>query len=305
MTRTEIRPVDSAPEDVSGLLSAATAADGLPPISDGLLDAAAAAAPDTRMWEVRENAGELLGFGISAQQGERGAAEAVLAPEARGRGLGGRLIEQMHAALLASGRPSWFWSHGDHPAAAHLADRLGYARERELLQLHTDPLTRLSLPATEAPAGTAIRPFRPGDEDGWLRVNNAAFDWHPEQGGQTRADIDAIVSAPGFSPEDVIIAERDGQVVGFHQLKLHRDHPSGTVTGEVYVIGVDPQAHARGLGRALTLAGMHRLRDLGAGAIELYVESDNVPARRLYESLGFTHTIVHVSYAPPQRTQES
>jgi mycothiol synthase len=305
MTRTEIRSVDSASEDVPALLSAATAADGLPPISDGLLEAMGAAAPDTRMWEVRGPADELLGFGIAAQQGERGAAEAVLIPEARGRGLGGRLIEQMHGELLDAQQPTWFWSHGDHPAAAHLAERLGCSRERELLQLHTDPLTELPLPAPEAPAGTAIRPFRPGDEDAWLRVNNAAFDWHPEQGRQTRADIDAIVASPGFSPEDVIIAEHDGRVVGFHQLKLHRDHPSGAVTGEVYVIGVDPRVHARGLGRALTVAGMHRLRDIGAEVIELYVESDNAPARRLYESLGFTHIIVHVSYAPPQQSQES
>ena len=47
------------------------------------------------------------------------------------------------------------------------------------------------------------------------------------------------------------------------------------------------------------------LVDAGAEVVELYVESDNVPARRLYESLGFTHTIVHVSYAPPGTAEEN
>ena len=200
---------------------------------------------------------------------------------------------------------AWFWSHGDHPAAAHLAAALGYERERELLQLHTDPLDRLTLPEPRTPEDTTIRPFAPGDEDGWLQVNNAAFDWHPEQGGQARSDIAAIVDAPGFDPADVLIAERAGAVIGFHHTKLHRDHPSGAVTGEVYVIGVDPAVHAAGVGRALTVAGMHHLRGIGAEVVELYVESDNVPARRLYESLGFTHTIVHVSYAPPGTAEEN
>lgn len=304
MSAPEVRPATTAPDSLPALLAAATRADGSPPLSDGLLEAVAQPDAGTRMWTVTDGA-ELLGFGVAAPQGERGAAEATIAPTARGTGLGGDLVRTMDAALAAAAEPAWFWSHGDHPAAAHLAAALGYSRSRELLQLRTDTVAELALPAPAAPAGVTIRPFAPGDEDEWLRVNNAAFDWHPEQGRQTRADVDAIVGADGFVPADVLIAERDARVIGFHHTKLHREHPSGAVTGEVYVIGVDPAAHASGVGRALTLAGMRHLRDSGAEVIELYVESDNTPARRLYESLGFVHTIVHVSYAPPATAQES
>lgn len=304
MSAPEIRPATAAPDTLPALLAAATRADGSPPLSDGLLEALAQPAAGTRMWTATDGA-ELLGFGVAAAQGERGAAEATVAPAVRGTGLGGDLVRTMDSALAAAEEPAWFWSHGDHPAAAHLAAELGYTRGRELLQLRTDPVAELDLPAPAPPAGVTIRPFAPGDEDEWLRVNNAAFDWHPEQGRQTRADLDAIVTAPGFVPADVLIAERDDRVIGFHHTKLHRDHPSGTVTGEVYVIGVDPAVHASGVGRALTVAGMHHLVDSGAEVVELYVESDNTPARRLYESLGFVHTIVHVSYAPPATAQES
>ena len=63
------------------------------------------------------------------------------------------------------------------------------------------------------------------------------------------------------------------------------------------MLGVDPAAHGRGLGRVLTLAGLHHLRDRGLDAVLLYVEADNAPAVRVYERLGFTVHAADVNYA--------
>ena len=50
---------------------------------------------------------------------------------------------------------------------------------------------------------------------------------------------------------------------------------------------VRPDAHRGGVGRALVSAALKRARERGCRRVELDVDEDNVPARALYESLGF------------------
>jgi len=66
--------------------------------------------------------------------------------------------------------------------------------------------------------------------------------------------------------------------------------------GEVYVVGVAPDQTGRGLGRALTLAGLAHLRSKGLPDAMLYVDASNTGASRLYESLGFTRWDVDVEF---------
>jgi mycothiol synthase len=133
-----------------------------------------------------------------------------------------------------------------------------------------------------------------------LRVNNAAFSWHPEQGGWTESDVVGRVGEAWFDPEGLLLAHDGQSLLGFHWTKVHDDGP-GSGLGEVYVLGVDPSAQGRGLGRALTLLGLaHLSRRLGQhhdATVMLYVESDNVAAIRTYESLGFVLTGVDTAYA--------
>lgn len=293
-------PIDTLTEDELTFLEDVAAADGAPEISGGLMavatgeDTAHEAQTASSVWRIYTDGETLIGFGIRALQGDRHAAEFLIAPDHRGQGLG----EQLLRTILDEEPDAWCWSHGDHPAAAHLAQKHGLGRDRVLYQMRTDTgLSLDGLPETQSPDWVEIRSFVPGDEDGWLAVNNAAFDWHPEQGGQTRADIDAVVTAADFDPNTFIIAARDGEVIGFHQTKITDTGDEGRL-GEVYVVGVDPRIHAKGVGKALTVEGMRRMVANGAETIELYVESDNAPALGLYERLGFHVAVAHVAYAP-------
>ncbi|WP_062241193.1 mycothiol synthase [Brevibacterium epidermidis] len=292
-------PIDTLTEDELKFLDDVAVTDGAPEISGGLMaiatgeDTAHEAQTASSIWRLFDGEA-LIGFGIRALQGDRHAAEFLIAPDHRGQGLGERLL----TTILDEEPEAWCWSHGDHPAAKHLAQKHGLGRDRVLYQMRTDSgLSLDALPETQTPDGVEIRSFAPGDEDGWLSVNNAAFDWHPEQGGQTRADIDAVVTAADFDPETFVIAARDGEVIGFHQTKITDTDDEGRL-GEVYVVGVDPRIHAKGVGKALTVEGMRRMVAAGAETIELYVESDNAPALGLYERLGFHVAVAHVAYAP-------
>ena len=292
-------PIDTLTEDELKFLDDVAVTDGAPEISGGLMaiatgeDTAHEAQTASSIWRLFDGEA-LIGFGIRALQGDRHAAEFLIAPDHRGQGLGERLL----TTILDEEPEAWCWSHGDHPAAKHLAQKHGLSRDRVLYQMRTDSgLSLDALPETQTPDGVEIRSFAPGDEDGWLSVNNAAFDWHPEQGGQTRADIDAVVTAADFDPNTFVIAARDEEVIGFHQTKITDTDDEGRL-GEVYVVGVDPRIHAKGVGKALTVEGMRRMVAAGAETIELYVESDNAPALGLYERLGFHVAVAHVAYAP-------
>jgi mycothiol synthase len=137
----------------------------------------------------------------------------------------------------------------------------------------------------------------PADDAELLRVNAAAFAWHPEQGGWTEADITERRGESWFDPAGVFMAvdERTGKLLGFHWTKVH----SGDL-GEVYVLGVDPAAQGRGLGATLTLIGLHHLAERLSGSAQptvlLYVEGDNSAAVKTYRRLGFEVFSVDAAY---------
>ena len=153
------------------------------------------------------------------------------------------------------------------------------------------------------PQGVRVRSYGgPADDAELLRVNNAAFAWHPEQGGLDAAGLSARLAEPWFDPAGLFLAfdEDADALLGFHWTKVHDDR-----LGEVYVIGVDPGAQGRGLGRTMTLVGLDHLARRLAGAgpdvspeVMLFVESDNVAAVKTYRGLGFEVAGVDTAYAP-------
>jgi mycothiol synthase len=66
---------------------------------------------------------------------------------------------------------------------------------------------------------------------------------------------------------------------------LVNKHPGGIY--ELAYIGLIPSARGRGLGRALVDFSMHNCRKLGGNLITTAVDTQNWPARKIYDSLGF------------------
>jgi mycothiol synthase len=290
--------------EVEALAAAATAADGTAPLSEQVLrhlrqpGATHLLARD--VGDSDTHRGALVGYAqldAAATTPDGTAdpvAELVVHPAHRRAGTGSALL----TALLERAPALRVWAHGGLPGAAALAARFGFTADRELWRMRRSLREPFADPVL--PDGVALRPFATGiDEPELLRVNNAAFSWHPEQGGWTLAEVTAREAEPWFDAAGLLLAvdlADPAHLLGFHWTKVHAAGSDGEPVGEVYVLAVDPAVRGRRLGPALTLAGLRHLRDRGLATVMLYVEADNAAAVTVYRDLGFAPWGSDVSY---------
>ncbi|MFI9721306.1 mycothiol synthase [Streptomyces sp. NPDC052396] len=278
--------------EVLDLLREAAAEDGQPAVSEQGRLQLRGRREGVRHVLVHDAAGAFVGYGQLEESDpvEAPAAELVVRPAYRGVGHGRALG---NALLQQSGKRLRVWAHGGHPAARHLAQVLGMTLFRELRQMRR-PLGDLRLAEPVYPPGVTVRTFRPGvDDAAWLAANAAAFAHHPEQGSLTQRDLDDRKAESWFDPEGFFLAEREGRIVGFHWTKTHTEEGG---LGEVYVVGVRPEAQGGGLGKALTATGLRHLAAKGLPTAMLYVDADNAAAVRVYEGMGFLVHEVDLMY---------
>jgi mycothiol synthase len=195
------------------------------------------------------------------------------------------LVEAVAQARRSGGGRLELWiEHVDDTLDAVATDA-GFEQWRDLFQM------RCPLPVPgERTNDFTVRSFMPADADDFLRVNNRAFSWHPEQGNMTLEGLRQRIAQPWFDAGGFLLHERDGRLAGFCWTKVHPADPvlGDPAMGEIYTIAIDPDFHGRGLGGPMTLAGLDWLAQQGLEVGMLYVESDNQPAVRTYERLGFT-----------------
>jgi mycothiol synthase len=284
---------DAQQRHIRELFAAASREDGVAPVGDQVLREL----PHDRTRHLLAVGGDrgndVVGYLNLAGDAASAMAELVVHPAARRRGIGAAMAR---AGLAAGGDATRIWAHGNIGPARATATALGLEPVRELLQMRRS-LT--DLPAVAVPEGVRITTYAgPGDDAELLRVNNAAFDWHPEQGGWTDADIAERRAEPWFDPDGLFMAvdQNSGTLLGFHWTKRHTPD-----LGEVYIVGVDPAAQGRGLGGVLTLIGLHHLAEGLSQSrnptVMLYVEGDNAAAVKTYQRLGFDVYNIDVAYA--------
>jgi mycothiol synthase len=268
-------------DDVRGLIKAVQVRDGAPPLSDHAMLQLGASRPG--LLHLLTPGGYAQLDGDTAEIADLGGVSDAL--------LVG--LEPLAPRLIV-------WSHGQRSPVAAAATARGYAKHRALWQLRR-PLA--DLPRKPMPERVTVRSFVPGrDEDAWLAVNAAAFADHAEQGRWAREDIEAREAEPWFDPDGFLLAERDGDLLGFHWTKVHRHDPgptTGPKMGEVYVLGIAPSAQGLGLGPALLTAGLAYLAGRGVAEAMLYVDDSNAAAMELYRRYGFTSHDLDVQYVGP------
>lgn len=223
--------------------------------------------------------------------------EIVVHPEHRGVGVEVELVDRALRLVAESGGGHVHW-WVFQPSEIHdgIAHRLNVQRGRDLLHM------RIPLPVSEKPVfppGVHLRPFEPGrDEEAWLRLNNDAFDHHPEQGAWDLQTLSRRMHEPWFDPEDLLLAVDDAGLAGSNWIKLDHERK----IGEIYVIAVDRSRQGSGLGRALSLAGLEHMASRGMHTGALYTDANNEPAVGMYRRIGFdVHHVdrAYVTDVPP------
>jgi ribosomal protein S18 acetylase RimI-like enzyme len=128
-----------------------------------------------------------------------------------------------------------------------------------------------------------IRPAEMGDEVALARIDAAT--WTSEVSPAPARLGDDFFAR--IDRNSVLVAEVDGQAVGYAVLRQGTPIPSHAHVLEMNGLAVDPDHQGRGIGRALVEATVAGARQQGARKLTLRVLGSNQRARRLYESCGF------------------
>jgi len=275
--------------NVQALLAAAAHEDGFWPMSDQLVadladDLTTQGAANDQMRPISvlraDESGGLAGYAQASRGSNGWTIQVVVDPAHRSASAGvidGLVRATLGAVTAAGGGHVDWWLYRPTDDATDRAAMYGFRFDRDLLQM------RRALPAARR-ARVMTRPFVVGDdEEAWLAVNNRAFAGHAEQGTWTIDTLRHRMAQPWFDSDGFRLHEREGRLAAFCWTKRH-----DAGTGEIYVIGVDPDFQGLGLGKELTLAGLDHLVDHGATDALLYVDGANVGARAMYERLGFS-----------------
>jgi len=189
-------------------------------------------------------------------------------------------------------------AHDKETERQSLIARHGFLPVRYFLWMHralTEPM-----PAPLFPQGYQLHA---GDHDpqAWADLYNdsfadhynfyprdAEFVRHWQRDPDYRSDLNLVVIAP------------DGTLTAFAWCHIHaeRNKRSGRLDGTIGVLGTRPGHRRLGLGRALLLTGMQRLRNVGMTNADLGVDAASpTGANMLYASVGFKTAYSRVLYS--------
>lgn len=142
-----------------------------------------------------------------------------------------------------------------------------------------------------------IREAGAGDADGIAEVHVRS--WQAAYRGLISQDVldtmsvteravtwSQIIAAPLPRHLGLMVAERDGRIVGWVSLGSGRD-PGLEAQAEIYGIYVDPEDWSTGVGHALLLAAEQRIMDAGQSSAYLWVLDGNTRADTFYARHGW------------------
>jgi ribosomal protein S18 acetylase RimI-like enzyme len=131
----------------------------------------------------------------------------------------------------------------------------------------------------------AIRKARPQDDSILGEVDAAT--WTADVSPGPAPPVGTAFFSERTRPDDVLVAEVEGVVVGYAKLSQSIALPSHDHVLTLNGLAVDPQRQRNGAGRRLVAAALEEAQGRGAHKLSLRVLGCNTSARSLYGACGF------------------
>jgi mycothiol synthase len=173
-----------------------------------------------------------------------------------------------------------------------LADRYFYRMARSLSE---------QIPEPQFPQGFCLRQVScEQDAEAWVEMFNQSFIDHWNHHDFTVEKFNYYSAKPDYRNDlDLIAVASDGTFSAFcyGHISQEENDRTGRNEGWIAVLGTRRGFRKLGLGRAMLLAGLHRLKAAGVETAILGVDAANPSgALRLYESAGFHNIRDSISY---------
>jgi GNAT superfamily N-acetyltransferase len=157
---------------------------------------------------------------------------------------------------------------------------------------------------SEIPAdtGVTVRPIKAGEDGAVKAVAARSFEGYY---GHYHADprLDKIKADEAYVdwavrscvlPEvadEVLVADLDGQIVGFATLRMNNPEE-----GEGVLFGVDPVAQGRGIYRSFMVGGMNWSKAQGAKRMVVSTQITNIAVQKVWARVGFTLSSAYYTF---------
>lgn len=169
--------------------------------------------------------------------------------------------------------------------------------QQPIQTLHLARWLDAPIPAPQLPPGFAIRPaLEAGDVEALAALHRAAFGT-PDM---TAAERQAMIDVPDYIPElDLVAVAPDGRLAAYCMVSIsaEENERSGEQVGYTDPVATHRDFQRRGLGRALLLTGLQRLKERGMTVARLGTSSENGPMQALAQAVGFQIEAVTVWFA--------
>ncbi|NJK68744.1 MAG: GNAT family N-acetyltransferase [Microcoleus sp. CSU_2_2] len=217
-------------------------------------------------------------------------------PNVRGKGLEKDIIKWGEQRLREVGKgrnlPAKLrtYSREDKTDEIRLLEKQGFAVDRYFWTMARSLCE--PIPTPEFPANFALTHVS-GEQDiqPWVEMFNQSFIDHWNHHDLTAETVRYWMSDPNYQPElDLIAISGDRKFAAFCdcQIKPQENARSGNKDGWIELLGTRRDYRKMGLGKAMLLAGLHRLKAAGANTAKLSVDTNSLTgATKLYKSVGF------------------